>query len=847
MSGGRPRALLVAVVCFSFVASGFPGANSAEEPRQADRPVPVAERSRQRAPAGPFYKAVYERPIRARFDWTRAFTPDVSIHGIEVTQAIQCFNPDDGLDDCADNSLPLVLDKPSAARIYLRYSSVQAPTLANVPVRLHIRAYGKNYTANVTGTARAELRQTNATDSANVFFTAFGGNTTVEFYAVVDPNNAIAESNETNNRYPPTGSIQVTFSNRRTLRITGRPLDYHPSGATRRQASGWAVNGGAATWFEQLLPIRQNGVAYTNGGLYDWTTSLTDDGDHTLIRSLNAGWILQLVRKALFGGAPVPHHVYGWTPNAVYSGGHADMPVYPHAGGLGVVAIGTDDPGTNTDNPGRGALILGHELVHDYDVKHTDTADSCGSSDDSTEWPYPTSSIQEFGFNPITGKVYTPSATHDIMSYCPGNSTEGWISPYTWNVMYGKLNPAGASRRPTARMGLPGDGATDTQAEESLLVNATILQQGGGSLGTMHHVGEGLHYNPLSDEKGRYSIVLRAGQETLREERFTVDFSSEYDRPDRDQADISMAIPWAEGTTSIALLRGSEVLDQRDVSRSDPGVRIVDPSGGEVWKRGTRQRIRWNASDPDGGRLRYTVMFSRDGGKKWQLLATELGRRYLDVEVNKLAGGALLFQVLATDGVRIATAETSRPVRVPNKAPKAIILNPRGGARVPFRDLLLLEGQAVDLENGNLADARLDWFDGRKKLGEGTVLPVPRLAPGAHLIRLQSTDANGETSSARARIFVTRVEPPRVRPEPSSAGQRVTASAAITDPHPSGGPYVCSIDWGDGTEPSSRRVARGPCTGAHRYRAAGTYTVVVSVRAGTADVGTGFKNHRVTG
>ena len=34
--------------------------------------------------------------------------------------------------------------------------------------------------------------------------------------------------------------------------------------------------------------------------------------------------------------------------------------LYPHAGGLGVVAIGTDNPGTSVDNPGSGAVILGH-------------------------------------------------------------------------------------------------------------------------------------------------------------------------------------------------------------------------------------------------------------------------------------------------------------------------------------------------------------------------------------------------------------------------------------------------------------------------------------------------------
>jgi hypothetical protein len=118
------------------------------------------------------------------------------------------------------------------------------------------------------------------------------------------------------------------------------------------------------------------------------------------------------------------------------------MPVYPHAGGLGVVGIGSDAAGVNTDNPGSGTLIFGHELVHDYDVKHTNTGDSCGSSDSTTDYPYASSSIQEYGFNTITGKIYDPATTHDLMSYCPaGGSKQGWISPFTWNRMFNKLSP----------------------------------------------------------------------------------------------------------------------------------------------------------------------------------------------------------------------------------------------------------------------------------------------------------------------------------------------------------------------------------------------------------------------
>ena len=171
--------------------------------------------------------------------------PDLAIHGIELTQGIQCFNPNQGLAGCADNSLPLVAKKNSTARIYLR--NTNGLQLSNVPVRLFIRANGITYEANASGRATAAINQGN-TDSADVYFNVnFTNDITVEFYAIVDPNGTITESNESNNRFPASGFITKTFRKGITLDIVGQRLDYHPAGYTgTRLAGGWAVNGGAA-------------------------------------------------------------------------------------------------------------------------------------------------------------------------------------------------------------------------------------------------------------------------------------------------------------------------------------------------------------------------------------------------------------------------------------------------------------------------------------------------------------------------------------------------------------------------------------------------------------------------
>ena len=122
----------------------------------------------------------------------------------------------------------------------------------------------------------------------------FRNDVPVSFYAEVDPNHTISETNEGNNRYPASGTITLNFRKRDTLKTVGWRLRYHPSGYGGEQyASGWAVNGGAADWWEQLLPIRNNGINYVlKSGYLNWTTSLgSGDGQHSLISYLNLEWM----------------------------------------------------------------------------------------------------------------------------------------------------------------------------------------------------------------------------------------------------------------------------------------------------------------------------------------------------------------------------------------------------------------------------------------------------------------------------------------------------------------------------------------------------------------------------
>lgn len=717
------------------------------------------------------YKPVFDIPVVT-------FANDLSIHGIEINQGVQCFNTAQGLAGCANNSLPVVNKKDTVARIYLRVSG-SFSSMNNVPVRLFIRANNVWYTANASGKATTSINQANK-ESADIYFNVNFNNTVpVDFYAVVDPNNTILETNESNNRFPANGYITLDFRTRDSLKIVGRRLYYHPTGYTGSQyAGGGAVTGGAADWFEQMLPVRNNGVQYSiASGYLNWTKNLSNsDNQHDLIKTLNSQWILQNVLSFWFSGAFTgADHVYGWAPNDGYSGGHADMPIYPHAGGLGVVGIGTDNPGTNSDNPGSGALIFGHELVHDYDVFHTNTADACGSNDGNSDFPYSTSSIQEFGYNPITGKIYNPSNTHDLMSYCPsGGSREGWISPFTWNRMFNNVAP-GAFEMRTASAPIPQQIYSLNQDGESLVVNVSINNPelaGGfsGSLGVLYRVPTGAAY--LLPE-GEYAVELRnGGGETLSRYSFHADFESEYDAhettphsssddppfpPDPTQkADLTFSIPWETGTTSVVLLHLESVLDTVGVSANPPQVAFTSPASAAAWPAGSTQTLAWTGLDLDGDELTYTLFYSHNAGGTWQLLDGEIKEQSYQVLVDSMAGGNdVRFRIVATDGVNTDFDETDFAISIPNKPPFVTILNPANGAHFTPGSLLVLQGSATDLEDGSLPEGALSWSSDRQGgLGVGSSVPLNMLDTGKHIITLTAVDSLGIPASMNVTIYV---------------------------------------------------------------------------------------------
>ena len=115
-------------------------------------------------------------------------------------------------------------------------------------------------------------------------------------------------------------------------------------------------------------------------------------------------------------------------------------------------------------------------------------------------------------------------------------------------------------------------------------------------------------------------------------------------------------------------------------SRPPPTVAAVFPNGGETFT--DTLPIFWSASDPDGDELRYTVLYSGDGGGSWQALATGVETTTLTVDSSLLPGSASQSLVKTTPRTVRTSPPASRTAALPfptgHPGPRSISLRMAG-------------------------------------------------------------------------------------------------------------------------------------------------------------------------
>jgi len=168
----------------------------------------------------------------------------------------------------------------------------------------------------------------------------------------------------------------------------------------------------------------------------------------------------------------------------------------------------------------------------------------------------------------------------------------------------------------------------------------------------------------------------------------------------------------------------------------------------------------WQADDPDGDRLLYSVYFRGADETQWKLLKADLHDNSLTFDADVLADGQYYFRVIASDrevNPPAAAREAqliSAPVMIDNTPPIVTVLSAtRAGASAH------IEWEAVDaaspLRRAEYSVDAASWVpmdaaDGViDSLREKFVLDLANLSPGEHLVVLRAADSANNTGVAK--------------------------------------------------------------------------------------------------
>jgi hypothetical protein len=389
----------------------------------------------------------------------------------------------------------------------------------------------------------------------------------------VDPDNRIAESDETDNGYPRSGTpFQPTVQDAPILGITFVPV---------QQANGLRGDVTDANRSGYLdMSRRMHPLSGTDGSVHAlYNGSMTLQADDA-----NRGWVTLLSELDAMRVAEGTDRNYFGVVQIGYASGIA---------GLGYIGLPT---AVGYDRGFDRSRVVAHELGHNWGRAHA----PCGSAPNpDASYPYAGGLIGVYGID-MQNEVLEQPEQPDIMAYC----SNPWISDYTYRGVL-QFRRAAASSAAVAAFAPP---------QRSLLVWGRIVD-GRPVLEPAFEVVTRPH---LPQRPGRYTVEALA-PDGGRVFALSFDPAVVADAPGGGQS-FAFAVPLGpEGASGIAALRLQGPAGAAAASRTiPPAGAAVAPPAVAARRTGRGVGIRWDATtspmvlvrDPETGEV---ISFARGG------------------------------------------------------------------------------------------------------------------------------------------------------------------------------------------------------------------------------------------
>lgn len=711
--------------------------------------------------------------------------PDLTVEGLEVTQALQHYRSDDHLTDAADrgpdNSLRLVTGKTAWVRVYLR--SGQDPLfdggqLAGIDGTLTVeRRVGGVW--SVIDTLTSQNGPVVAQDDF-VSYSAERGDIDATLNFVVPASLMTGLLRFTANVASPyecpgnraEGRCRVDVNLEQRLRAAFITIAYDgPNGDGTANlnlpAPDLATCQNEVSWALKAWPISDADVRIAD----TFTTSTPLNDPIPNAGGCSPSWqpLLQNVADAADLDAaanPDDWVYYGILPNGVptlnggcnwaASGGFAGRPVtYAHE-------IGHQFGLPHARCGGVGAGNANYPVYEPYDLP----VDMEANPISATNWTM--ASIGEFGLDIDSGAIADPAFAEDFMSYCGPR----WIGVFTHEYLEEdtRLDPVTVptgSGPATARRIVDSEAALvpdrGSTVEPLVVVTGVVNPDGSVEIGRVIRV------------DGRYRVRGR------RDTRTAQLVGADGEILDYDAIQLMTSI----GSCGC----GSDCCDD-DPGRPEPvsfraylrnladgaAIRVVDCDDEMVSERPCPERpptlSRVRAGINKAGRLRITwtaeshgpdswtgVRWSDDDGTRWNVLSSNVEGRAVELPLDRIPAGDIRFQVLVSDGFHTVTAE-SGAIEVPERLPVVAILYPRSPDRVYNDRQIHLRGSASapGSTTGSMS-GEFVWSIEGTEVGRGRDVWVDNPGVGSHRLELRVTSVNGETGTAVEEIVVIGSDP----------------------------------------------------------------------------------------
>lgn len=337
-------------------------------------------------------------------------TLNLRIDGLYVTQSTQTYG----------SSVPLVAGRDAYLRVFV---VANEPNSAKPRVQVRLtRSGGSAQTFNIEAPAAStptRVEEGTLGSSWNVRLPGSVIQSGLSIVAEVDPITAIDESNESDNRFPATGSKSLTVRSVPAARIRFVSVQQGSSAPGNVSA---ANTGQLMALARRMHPLNAVDVD-VHGSVFTASTPLEANGAgwNQVLSDLDALRVSDGSDRTYFGITKLPYGRQTGLVGLAFQG----LPT----------ALGWDDA---SDAP----RVVAHELGHTWDRLHTVCGNPPPGSIDLL-YPYPAGQIGVNGLD-VSATEAKPASSPDIMGYC---FQDPWISDYNYQaVMAFRATGTGAAR-----------------------------------------------------------------------------------------------------------------------------------------------------------------------------------------------------------------------------------------------------------------------------------------------------------------------------------------------------------------------------------------------------------------